>query len=391
MRIVIAHNDFVSFGGTETYILTVAEQLQALGHKITICGESGVGPVAKVAVNCGLEVVDGLTGLPDECDAVIVNDASSALLLAARYPEAVRVLVAHSDYYALQSPPQLDGVLSGVVALNDRVARHVESLAFRAPLFRLRQPVDLKRFGVRGPLPTEARRALVLGNYLRGAAADTLAAACAEAGVTTVFVGAPSEPTSEPEVAIADADLVIGIGRCAIEAMAGRRAAYVYGIGGGDGWVTAENYESLEADGFGGTATPTVITPDRITEDLRSWNAQMGDANRQIAVAQHDAAKHAGELVELLRSLDATEGLPKSHAEELARVVRLEWRTWQRFTGAMRENQQLRQEVRRQSEELDKQRQRFEALFKTRRYRLATRLAAPLDVLRRIGRRDGRD
>ena len=53
-----------------------------------------------------------------------------------------------------------------------------------------------------------------------------------------------------------DADLVLGRGSAVVEALAEGRAAYVYGDDGGDGWVTPERYELLEADGFSGRAEP---------------------------------------------------------------------------------------------------------------------------------------
>ena len=46
-----------------------------------------------------------------------------------------------------------------------------------------------------------------------------------------------------------DAELVLGRGQAVVEALAEGRAAYVYGDDGGDGWVTPERYEALEAEG----------------------------------------------------------------------------------------------------------------------------------------------
>lgn len=387
MRIVIGHTSFDGFGGTETYMLTIARELQSLGHSVTIYGAERLGEIAAVAREDQIPTADAHSGLPEHCEAVISNDVSSAAELAARYPEAAKAMVVHSDYFPLQSPPQLDGVCDVLIALNDRVARHIESLAFHAPVIRLRQPVDMLRFASRGPAPATARRALVLGNYLEGDAAAKVADACAKAELEAVFVGVHGEPTPAPERAIADSDLVIGLGRCIVEAMAGRRAAYVFGIAGGDGWVTPENYLRLEADGFGGGATGEVITLARLSRELAGWNGEMGEANRQLAMANHDAAKHARSLVELLRDNGATAGPPSDSAAEVARLARLEWRAWGRWFDALRENRELRQEIWRLRAELDDERRRHSELLATRRYRFAALLAAPLDAVKRRFRR----
>jgi hypothetical protein len=259
-------------------------------------------------------------------------------------------MVVHSEYFAVQSPPQLDGVCGALVVLNDRVQRHVAQLASSPPVIRLRQPVDLKRFGTRGGAPSAPRRALVLGNYLRAEAADVVVGACTAAGLEPVLSGVHSTPTQTAEQAIADVDVVIGLGRCIVEAMAGRRAAYVYGIAGGDGWVTPERYAAMEADGFGGTASDLTIDGARLTADLAAWHAEMGPTNRQLAHRHHDAAAHAAELVAQLRELAPDERPSPQHAGELARLVRLEWQSWSRYAGALDENRQLRDALTRQED-----------------------------------------
>jgi hypothetical protein len=346
MLVVLGLSDFSVFAGTETYTLTVADELVRLGHEVVIHAGTA-GPIADAARERGVAVITDLERLPASCDAVIVQDTPSAFALAQRFPEARRVMIVHSEYFIVQSPPQLDGVCDAVVVLNDRVQRHVQQLASPPPrVIRLRQPVDLKRFGTRGGAPSAARRALVLGNYLRGEAAAVVTGACAAAGLEPVLSGVHSTPTQTAEQAIADVEVVIGLGRCVVEAMAGRRAAYVYGIAGGDGWVTPERYADMEADGFGGTASELIVDGARLTADLAAWDAEMGPANRQLTHRHHDAAAHAVELVDLLRELQPEERPATDHAGELARLVRLEWQSWSRYAGALSENRELRDALR---------------------------------------------
>ena len=75
---------------------------------------------------------------------------------------------------------------------------------------------------------------------------------------------------------MADADIVVGYGRSVLEAMALGRAAYVWDIAGGDGWVTPETYPTLEADGFSGAATDPIIDADRMRADFASYGPELG-------------------------------------------------------------------------------------------------------------------
>ena len=120
------------------------------------------GPMADFMRAEKIEVTDAADALPDACDAVLAQDAASAYEMRDRYPGAVCVCTVHSRGFALGIPPQLDGICEAVVVFNDRVQQFVEQTAFHAPIVRLRQPIELKRFGVLGLPSTRLRRALVL-------------------------------------------------------------------------------------------------------------------------------------------------------------------------------------------------------------------------------------
>jgi hypothetical protein len=394
VRVVIAYESLVEYAGTETYILTVARQLLALGHDVVVYART-LGPMADFIRTEKIEVTDAADALPNACDAVLAQDAASAYEMRDRYPDAVCVCTVHGRGFALCIPPQLDGVCGAVVVFNDRVQRFVEQTAFHAPIVRLRQPIELKRFGVLGLPSTQLRRALVLGNYLRGPQAQLLKDACRNVGAELVTVGAHGTPMARPEHAIADADVVFGLGRSILEAMAGRRAAYVYGVAGIDGWVTPAKYPALEADGFAGQVSANVPSLARLTADLRSWSPEMGTENRALAI-QHGVSDHVSELLDLVGDLGAVKRLPLGHHQELARLVRLEWEAQSRLRGVVEENGMLRARIEELGHEATDARktlaareetaaesaQRLEAVLASRRFRLARRLAAPLDRAR---------
>jgi hypothetical protein len=335
---------------------------------------------------------------------VIASDAATAHELAGRYREALVVFVAHSVEHMLQAPPQLAECCDAVVVLNDRVRRAVEARAWHAPVVRLRQPIDRLRFRDLGPGRSSARTALVSSNYVTGPRWTLLDQACREAGLQLSRIGTTNHATSTPELAIADADVIIGLGRSLLEAMAAGRAAYVYGNLGGDGWITPESYSMIEANGFAGTADErVVIDGDGLSDDLKRWKAAMGGLNRDLICAHHDVHEHAVALVDLARG--RYRGAPREAApsEEMAHLVRLQWRSELRAVAGVREASSLRALLGDRERELaalnDQHRQTEGALARaqavqaeaeatlsylrnTRRYRLACRVAAPLDSLR---------
>ena len=241
IEILLVNQPLPVFGGTETYLLTVANELQRLGHDVGIYAGAG-GEQVEVARRRGFSTVEEERRLPARPQVVISQHAESAYAMALRYPESVRVYVAHSPIFQPQRPPLLSGTCHAIVALNERVKLQCESLAVDTEVVRLRQPVDTARFtdrGARGRL----RRVLMLGNHF----GDRLyrnhrivAEACEDLGLELDHIGTGGRASTSPEIEIPAADAVVGIGRCVLETMACARAAYVFGNRGGDGWVTGE-------------------------------------------------------------------------------------------------------------------------------------------------------
>jgi hypothetical protein len=344
VRIVVG-TYHLGLGGSESYTLTVAEQLQRLGHDVTIFGVQP-GPAAEIARDRGVEIHLREEELPESCDIVYAQDAVAAYQLLDRYPATPLVYAAHADEYDFCTPPQLPGHVQAVVVLHERVARHVRSLAVVPEVVRLRQPVDVKRFYPRTALGERPRRALVLGNWVQPDRRRLLLQICSEAGIECREHGATiGAYTRQPELELADADIVFGKARVIVEAMASGRAAYVFDHNGGDGWVTPDRYELLEADNFGGQAEPRPTDLARLRTDLASYDPAMGAVNRDLAVVNHSASRHGHDLVALFDRLAPRVERVHAPERELARLVRLQWVSEARAVELSGQVLQLRAEV----------------------------------------------
>ncbi len=387
MRLVLATNH-LGLGGSESYLLTVAEQLDRLGHEVVIyTPEPGRG--AGVARERGLVVIEE-SDLDGNLDAALVQDPGVSYQVADRCPGVPQLFVAHSEMFDLQAPPQLDGVVGIIVALNDRVARRIRSYATRAELVRLRQPIDTERFTSPGALPETARRALLLSSTPNADRLAMLEVACAEAGLELTRVGGRSGHTTDPRPALAAAEIVIGYGRSILEAMACGRAAYVYDWNGGDGWMTPESYPEIEADGISGRSGRLIVDMGRLVEDLCRYEAPMGPVNHDLVMAHHRANVHAQELVELFERLADPPPRPRAPLQEMARLVRLEWRARGDVQALAHENAHLHgllmesdRSAREAWEEVAAERQRASETARAYESTTSWRLTRPL---RRAGR-----
>jgi hypothetical protein len=191
-----------------------------------------------------------------------------------------------------------------------------------------------------------------------------------------------------------EAEIVVGSGRAIVEAMARGRAAYVLDADGCDGWVTAERYAALEADGFEGRAGPGTLGRERLRRDLAAYRPEMGIVNRDLVAMHHASGDHAQRLVELLGRGASTAEPESPRLNEMARLVRESWMLESSVASMRRQLEELSAELARCRHNLDNASDIVGAhteFVQTRRYRLAQALGRPADWLRRTRRRGSDD
>lgn len=383
MRILLTFAHF-GIGGTESYSVTVAEQLERLGHRTDLHTATATPEGQELAAQRGLRLSVGEDPPGrDDLDAVVAQDLASAYLLAAR-PGLRRLFVIHG-LQPFEQPPGPAGAASPVVVLSDRMRDWVRARSPRSETVRLRQPIDITRFRPLAATRPRARRLLVLSNSLAGDRVRLLEGACKDLGLELTRIGGVGRISTAPREAIAAADIVVGYGRSVLEAMAMGKPAYVWERGGGDGWVTPDTYSELEANGFSGGATDSVIDGERLRTDLAAYDPELGIFGYDLVRNHHLATQHAEALVDLLEK--AGEGPPAAANEEMLEALALLVRT-QRRTAL--DVARLEDECVRRLEAIDGEREtrlaaeaHLAALVESRSWRLTS-------PLRRLGARLGR-
>ncbi|MBE0664658.1 MAG: glycosyltransferase [Candidatus Aminicenantes bacterium] len=107
---------------------------------------------------------------------------------------------------------------------------------------------------------------------------------------------------------IANADVILGVGRCVLEAIACGRPVLVVGNEKIGGLVTKENFPSLQKANFSGRGATLPICSENLMPELEkvSSGVVFDKRIRALALAGHDAAKLARQIKEIY--LELTEG-----------------------------------------------------------------------------------
>lgn len=401
MRIVLANNHLRDRGGSETYLITVARELERMGHDVVLFAGEPPGDGVPLARQEGMAFSTSVTELGGPPDRILAQDGIVSGLLAAAFPSVPQVFVAHGVHHAFQLPPALPETVTAVVALNDRVASRAGAMAAAVPVIRLRQPVELETFSSRRPARESPRRLLLFGNHQVLERTAALRRTCAERGVDVIAIGGSAGATAEPAGALRETDIVVGYGRCIVEAMATGRCAYVYDRFGADGWVDGSTYEALESTGFNGKAAAAPPGADDFVAALESYDAGRALEGRDLAYRYHDVRDHAAQLVKIFEQVAPKHADPRL-SWELARLWREQWRWERQVIGAVDAIRRLQASVDGVEAELESAcRRASEAEFElqilgrrvidadSERERLRAELATTTKALNELLRREG--
>ncbi|MFP5257269.1 MAG: glycosyltransferase [Acidimicrobiia bacterium] len=401
MRLVLASNRLSTPGGSETYLLTLARHLQRLGHEVYVMSGPENG-AADLVEHHALVRVRRAEDLPAPPDRLIVQDAIVSGEAASTWPDVPQLFVVHSGTHDLQLTSAVPGAVAGYLVLNDYTRKLAEALPGGRPVHRLTQPVDVAHFTPAAPPRPRPERLLVFGNNLARWRFEGLEATCRRRGIEVRRVGAVGgQMVLDPLEEIQAADIVVGVGRCIVEAMACGRAAFVYDRWGSDGWLTRESYAAIEAAGFAGRAGTDEPGRSQFEDVLDGYDPVHGTEGYDLAVRHHNARVHSAQVLEVLETLGPVEPVDPDLAFTLARVWREAWR-WEgralaldvqvrsqaeadagrvqaleaELASARREVQDLEAQVAQLRDDAARLRQDLDGVHRSRSFALARRITA---------------
>jgi glycosyltransferase involved in cell wall biosynthesis len=295
MRVLMTNHTLDGLWGSESYTYSVATALLRAGHA-PICFSPRLGRMAQHLRDAGVEVTQDLATLEEPVDVIHAHHRHEALLAQARFPSVPLVLVAHGVLPWQEHPLRGFAGADLVVAVSEEVAASLLEQHGLDPrrLWLVRNGVDLERF--RAPPPAfPPRRLLALSNKLRPEGLAVLEQVCSERGLELSVCGsARGAPRFDVEAALAEADVVVTLGRGVLEATACGRPVIVFDQAGGDGLLTPECFEVFRRRNFSGRTGKLPLTAAVLGAEL----GRLAEANPEALrarVAQEQSVEQVTE------------------------------------------------------------------------------------------------
>ena len=299
MKVLLVNHALDIYAGSETFTYALARELTQVGHEVT-CFSPRLGAMAQQLAEHRIAVIDDLARGPDDIDIIHAHHRHESLLAFARYPETPMIQVCHGVLPWQEQPLKARLNIHRYVAVSEEIRDHlIEDHGIAAPdIVIIRTGVDLTRFTSRAPIAATPRRALVLSNYMPETQREIIRRACGRLGITVREVGRP-RPVWNVEDVINQADLVFGLGRSALEAMACRRVVLVYDYSGGDGLVTPERFALLRRRNFSGRTYRRRYTEDELAGEIAGYDPGMTDEIHGLIEQAHDVRWMAQQYADL--------------------------------------------------------------------------------------------
>ncbi|QGG95416.1 hypothetical protein [Actinomarinicola tropica] len=333
MKILITNLQLDERTGTEVVVRDLDAGLRRRGHDVCVYTPRP-GALAEEMRADGAIVVDDVASTPWTPDVIHGHQTVETATALAAFPTTPALYVCHDRLHPDDAPLRSPAVRRYVSVDRNCDERIRLEAGIPAELTRLiHNAVDMRRFVPRDRLPRRPRRVAVFSNYaVRGGYVEEVRAACAARGLDVEVIGAGvGTAVDRPEEILGRYDLVVGKGRCVLEALAVGCAVVVADAGGLASIVTADDVADLRDWNFGARCLQRPVTASTVGEEIDRYDPR--DAARASAwIRQVADLERALDAYEALYEEVRLEGVPDGHRttwvglldEQVARAGALE-------------------------------------------------------------------
>ncbi len=310
------------FSGSDTYLYTLAKELIRRGHEVDVYTDNA-GLAARHFIDNGVNVIteedlyqnklepyNVSFALKESYDVIHAHHNQTIKNVDQMLPDVPKVFVCHGVLPGAEKPPK--GVyIDKYVSVSDETKEMLEEDFNKTNVSVIRNFVDTDRFKKRKVKKRKKLKILVLSNYYFGEwDASEIWEATKDLDAELNVVGGNGTMAWDVEPYIQEADIVIGLGRGILEAMACEKPVIVGDYNGYDGAITTEfEYKTIRKSNFSGRSDIIIDVPDAAyikTEIERIMSVgidNIGKQNREFVLKYHDVKKAADKFEQIYKKV----------------------------------------------------------------------------------------
>lgn len=288
MKILLATHYLDKTGGTESYTYALAMELKRLGHEVQhyaiVRGEvSALLSENKVPfMSC------------DHYDLILANHTTVVKEICSL---GYTIQTCHGTIPELEQPSPF---ADAHVAVSEEVKANLKEFGFASIV--IHNGIDCERFCPKKPVSPTLSTVLSLSQS--ETANDFIRGCCEKMGVKFMKCNKYTDNVWNIEDVICQADLVVGLGRSAYDAMACGRCALVYDFREymneflGDGMLTPENFGKAMSHNCSGRASRLKYDEQSFIQEMQKYSPQLAAWSREYALEHLSIQNAAGKYLD---------------------------------------------------------------------------------------------
>jgi len=277
MNILLLHRELVYPGGSETFMLAIAAELKRLNHSVYIYSPR-IGLYSYAFLNY-CSVIYRSSFLSHYSFDLVISMHQLMVPLALQF-SCPKITISNGIQFEESLSPGFDKYIS----VSNEVFLSNKYLGISSIV--LYNSIDLDRFKSFYPVNQTFKNVLLLSNHSPGVV-KIVSDACSLFGCCFSHVG--SGPyVDTPEYFINTSDLVVTLGRGAIESMACERNVFIFDYAGGDGFVSPKNFSKLRLKNFSGRTHKINYTASQLAAQFLKYDPSLGKKLRALIFKDHN-------------------------------------------------------------------------------------------------------
>ncbi len=304
MKILITNISLIYPAGSELYTSDLAKYLSNNGHEVFVFSPS-LGPVSEeISKLKNVTVTNNLEEIKDiKFDILHIHHNVNAYLVREYFPDTPAIMVIHGVLPEFEQPPMIDLGISKYIAVSEEVRDHLIN-NYNIPKSKIeiiRNWVNTEKFKRKFNINKTPERILVVSNHYPEEHRKIYEEVCKEKGLDIVHVGLPENPVTNVEDYMNNADVVITLGRGAMEAMTLGRNVIVSDIHGMDGILTPEMYSESIKNNLSGRRYAKKLTKKNFERELDKYSVENGDEMERIAKRNHNREQNIKHILDIYK------------------------------------------------------------------------------------------
>ena len=278
MNILVTNNHLKTYGGSETFTYTLIEELCRLGHHLEyFTFEKGLTS-NKIEQNLNVHFFSR-----KKYDLILANHNSCITFLRKIISHKTTIIqTCHGIYPELEQPSNLANLH---ISISEEIQKHLLTLGYASKI--ILNGINTNRFDNKTSINKELKTVLSLSQSEQ--ANSEIEKACNLLNIQLLKLNKFKNPIWKVEEEINKADLIVGLGRSAYEAMACGRAVLIYdnrpySKSYADGYVTSEILPYIIKNNCSGRFYKKELDTVSLVKEFKKYNKESGYFLRQFSL-----------------------------------------------------------------------------------------------------------